>query len=192
MDIRRHGSGNVGASNAAQALGFRPAVAVAAFDALGKGLLPVVVAWAWGLDTWVQGAVGVAAIAGHNWSPYIGMTGGRGVSVAIGAVLGLLMWREVIVAGVLFGLGGRLFVKDTSLWTLCALAALPLLTWLFGQPAALTWTAVAVGLVIVAKRVTGNWESLTSEGRWYTVTANRIVWDRDVSSKEAWLSRRES
>ena len=191
LDIRRFGSGNVGASNAAEALGVGPAVAIGAFDCLGKGVLPIVLAKAVGLDAWVQGLVGVAAIAGHNWSPYIRMTGGRGVSVAIGALLGLLMWREVLIVGVLFGLIGRLILKDTALWTLVALLTLPPLTYVFTEPAALSYTAIAIALVIVAKRVTGNWEGLSSGERWYRVVANRIVWDRDISSRESWISRRE-
>ena len=191
LDIRRFGSGNVGASNAAEALGVWPAVAIGAFDCVGKGMLPVLLARAAGLDAWAQGLVGVGALAGHNWSPYIGLTGGRGVSVVIGALLALLMWREVLIVGVLFGLIGRLIVKDTALWTLVALVVLPPLTYVFTEPAALSYTAIAIALVIIAKRVTGNWESLSSEGRWYRVVANRIVWDRDVSSRESWISRRE-
>ena len=191
LDIRRFGSGNVGASNAAEALGAWPAVAIGAFDCVGKGMLPVVLARIVGLDAWAQGLVGVAAIAGHNWSPYIGMTGGRGVSVAVGALLGLLMWREVLVFGVLFGLIGRLIMKDTALGTLAALIALPPLTYLFAEPPALSYTAIAIALVIVAKRVTANWERMAPGERWYRVIVNRVVWDRDVSSRESWISRRE-
>ena len=165
-------------------------MAVGAFDCLGKGLLPVLLAQAAGLDTWAQGLVGVAAIAGHNWSPYIGMTGGRGVSVAVGALLGLLMWREVLVIGVLFGLIGRLIVKDTALGTLAALLALPPLTYLFAEPPALSYMAVAIALVMIAKRVTANWERMAPEERWYRVIVNRVVWDRDVSSRESWIGRR--
>ena len=192
LDLRRFGSGNVGASNAAEAMGPWPAVAIGAFDCLGKGALPVVLAGAAGLETWVQGLVGVAAIAGHNWSPYIGMTGGRGVSVTGGALLGLLMWREVLIVVLLFGLLGRLLVKDTALWTLCALVALPLLAYLLGQPPELGYTAVGISVVTIAKRVTANWEGLPPGIPWYRVMANRVVWDRDISSRESWIGRRHS
>ena len=191
LDIRRFGSGNVGASNAAEALGRWPAIAIAAFDCLGKGMAPVLLARAAGLDAWAQGAVGVAATIGHNWSPYIGLTGGRGVSTAAGALLGLLMWREVLVIGVLFGLIGRLIVRDTALWTLVAMLALAPLTYIFSQPPALSYAAVAMALVLLAKRLTGNWESLDPGSPWYAVMANRVVWDRDISSREAWIARTE-
>ena len=190
LDIRRFGSGNVGASNAAEALGRWPAIAIGAFDCVGKGMLPVLLARVFGLDTWAQGLVGVAAIVGHNWSPYIGMTGGRGVSVTTGALLGLLMWREVLVIGVLFGLMGRLIVKDTALWVLVALLALPPLAYLFAQPAALGYISIAIALVLFAKRLTANWESLSPGLPRYRVVANRLVWDRDIASRDAWVGRR--
>ena len=191
MDIRRFGSGNVGASNAARALGTWPAVAIGAFDCVGKGLLPILLARAAGLDTWVLGAMGVAATAGHNWSPYIRMTGGRGVSVLTGALLGLFLWREVLIVGVLFGVIGRLVLKDTAFWTLVALVALPLLAFVFAEPPVFICTTIAIGLVIVAKRMTSNWENLASDEEWYRVMANRVVWDRDIASRESWISRQE-
>lgn len=143
-----------------------------------------------GLDTWAQGLVGVAAIAGHNWSPYIGLTGGRGVSVTTGTLLGLLMWREVLVIGVLFGLAGRLIVRDTALWVLVAALSLAPLAYVFTQPPALGYISIAIALVLLAKRLTANWEPLSPGTPWYRVMANRLVWDRDISSREAWVGRR--
>ncbi len=155
-------------------------------------MLPLLLARLAGLDTPAQGLVGVAAIVGHNWSPYIGLTGGRGVSVTTGVLLGLLMWREVLVIGVLFGLVGRLVVKDTALWVLVALLSLAPMTYIFSQPPALGYISVAIALVLLAKRLTANWEPLSRGAPWYRVMANRLVWDRDISSREAWVGRRGS
>ena len=143
------------------------------------------------MDAWGQGLVSLAAIMGHNWSPYIGLTGGRGVSVVTGALLGLLMWREVLVIGILFGLIGRLIVKDTALWVLAALLTLAPLAYVFSQPPALSYIGIAMALVLLAKRITANWESLSPGRPWYVVMANRVVWDRDISSKQSWVGRRE-
>ena len=192
IDIRRFGSGNVGASNAVEAVGLWQGIAVGAFDCVAKGALPIVLARATSQGAWVQALVGVAVVAGHNWSPYIGFTGGRGVATAIGVLLGLSMWRELLVMTVLLGLVGRLIMKDTAFWTLVSMLALPPLTYLFAEPPALTYTAIAIVLVVIAKRATANREAVPEGRRWHRVLANRIIWDRDVSTRERWTTRRES
>ena len=77
VDLRKFGSGNVGASNVLAATSKRWALPVALFD-LGKGILAVMLArWA-GLETSLQFAVGIAAVFGHNWPVFLGFRGGRG------------------------------------------------------------------------------------------------------------------
>lgn len=101
IDIRRVGSGNIGATNLGRALGRPWGVACFLLDAL-KGAVPVVAfgAWrgTWGLplaDTaanptaeWL--AVAAAAILGHVFSPWVGFRGGKGVATAFGAMVA--MW----------------------------------------------------------------------------------------------------
>jgi acyl phosphate:glycerol-3-phosphate acyltransferase len=90
IDLREHGSGNLGATNTFRVLGPRIAAPVMAFDIL-KGLLPVVLftqwddslRWQWEL------AYGMAAILGHVFSVYMGFRGGKGVATAAGVFLGL-------------------------------------------------------------------------------------------------------
>jgi acyl phosphate:glycerol-3-phosphate acyltransferase len=90
IDLRHHGSGNLGATNTFRVLGPRIAAPVMAFDIL-KGLLPVVIftqwdnslRWQWEL------AYGFAAIVGHIFSLYMGFKGGKGVATAAGVFLGL-------------------------------------------------------------------------------------------------------
>jgi acyl phosphate:glycerol-3-phosphate acyltransferase len=90
IDLRQHGSGNLGATNTFRVLGPRIAAPVMAFDIL-KGLLPVVLftqwddslRWQWEL------AYGMAAILGHVFSLYMGFRGGKGVATAAGVFLGL-------------------------------------------------------------------------------------------------------
>lgn len=182
----------MGASNAVEAVGLWQGIAIGAFDCVAKGALPIVLASATGQGAWVQALVGVAVVAGHNWSPYIGFTGGRGVATAIGVLLGLSMWQELLVMAVLLGLVGRLIMKDTAFWTLVSMLALPPLTYLFAEPPALTYTAIAIVLVVIAKRATANREAVPEGRRWHRVLANRIIWDRDVSTRERWTTRRES
>jgi len=93
VDLTQVGSGNIGASNVMRTLGVKLGVAVWLADLL-KGLVPVI--WAGlllgtRLDNpwpWLAG-VGLAAVLGHCFSPYLRLRGGRGVSTSLGVILGL-------------------------------------------------------------------------------------------------------
>ena len=110
IDLRRHGSGNLGATNTFRVLGAKVAAPVMVFDVL-KGFLPVILFsalgagwdgtgdWRWGL------AYGAAAIVGHVFSIYMAFKGGKGVATSAGVFLalapmavgiGLLTWLIVL------------------------------------------------------------------------------------------------
>jgi glycerol-3-phosphate acyltransferase PlsY len=90
IDLREHGSGNLGATNTFRVLGARIAAPVMVFDVL-KGFLPTLLfprwddraAWSWAL------AYGAAAILGHMFSVYMKFRGGKGVATAGGVFLAL-------------------------------------------------------------------------------------------------------
>lgn len=88
VDLRAVGSGGTGATNVLRTLGVKASLAVFVLDFL-KGFLPVVVALRAGLDPSWTGAVAVATVAGHCWSPFIGFKGGKGVATGAGAALAL-------------------------------------------------------------------------------------------------------
>ena len=89
IDIRQHGSGNVGATNAFRVLGKRPGAAVLAIDII-KGIVPVVVV-AGLLAPYVLGhiACAVAAVCGHNWTCFLNFRGGKGIATTLGVLIGL-------------------------------------------------------------------------------------------------------
>ncbi len=191
VDLRDFGSGNVGASNLAVLAGYPVALTLGAFDTFGKGTLPVLIAGhVLGQDLYVQGAMGIAAVVGHNWSPYIRFTGGRGLSTAIGASVGLLMWREALVQVFLIAFVGRLVFKDAGLWTLVAVLAAPILAYFFRQPPELVYVASCMAAVLVLKRLTANWTLPRQDGL-LGVMMRRLLWDRDVGRKEEWTTRRQ-
>lgn len=108
VDIRKHGSGNIGATNVARVLGMRLGLLVFALDVL-KGLLPVLIAGmihgvAGRVDPpeehswWWLGAV-VAAIFGHMFSPWVGFRGGKGVATGLGAMLGVFPTLTIAALG---------------------------------------------------------------------------------------------
>lgn len=85
VDIRQVGSGNSGATNVLRSLGKGPALIVAVFDIV-KGVLAVMLGRALGLpDVWAA-LCGVAAVIGHNFSPFLGFRGGKGVATSFGVV----------------------------------------------------------------------------------------------------------
>ena len=191
IDIRDYGSGNVGAANVGEHVGRWTGIGLGAFDMLGKGTLPIVVARLLDQSLAAQGAVGAAAIAGHNWSPYIGFTGGRGLATAGGVLLGLLMWKEILVAIVLIVVLGRLVTRDVAFWTLVALLTVPPLAYLFGQSSELVYMLFGIALLLVLKRLTANWETPVRDGHSVPgVLLRRLVWDRDVARRLEWMVRR--
>ena len=108
VDLRKHGSGNLGATNTFRVLGAKVAAPVMVFDIL-KGLLPVVLFTRWdGTDDWRWGlAYGAAAIVGHVFSIYMRFRGGKGVATSAGVFLalaplavgaGLAVWLAVLAA----------------------------------------------------------------------------------------------
>jgi glycerol-3-phosphate acyltransferase PlsY len=108
IDLRRHGSGNLGATNTFRVLGPKVAAPVMVFDVL-KGLLPVVLFTRWdGTGDWRWGlAYGAAAIVGHVFSIYMRFRGGKGVATSAGVFLalaplavgaGLAVWLAVLAA----------------------------------------------------------------------------------------------
>ena len=89
IDLREHGSKNLGATNVYRLLGWRWAVSVALIDVL-KGVVPVaVIAPRAGGPAWLAVACGIAAVLGHVFSPYVRFKGGKGVATAAGMFLAL-------------------------------------------------------------------------------------------------------
>ncbi|MCC3144812.1 glycerol-3-phosphate 1-O-acyltransferase PlsY [Halanaerobium sp. Z-7514] len=98
-DVRNYGSGNIGATNVARVMGLKAGVLVAVFDIL-KGFLGVLVGQAIigdPVSVYVL-LVAMAAIAGHDWSIFLGFTGGKGVATTFGVILRLYPLAFLIYA----------------------------------------------------------------------------------------------
>ena len=126
IDLRQHGSGNLGATNAYRVLGAKVASVVMAFDA-AKGAVPVLLFPRWiettQPDLWAI-AFGVAAIVGHVRPVFLlWKGGGKGVATASGVFLGLA-WLPTLLA---FGVWLLVLLSSgyVSLASLCAAVVLP-------------------------------------------------------------------
>jgi glycerol-3-phosphate acyltransferase PlsY len=88
VDLRAIGSGNIGATNVARALGKRWAIAVLAADA-AKGFVPVWLGRRLGLSPSVVALAGFIAIVGHMFTIFLRGRGGKGVATSLGVALAL-------------------------------------------------------------------------------------------------------
>ncbi|PYO87434.1 MAG: acyl-phosphate glycerol 3-phosphate acyltransferase [Gemmatimonadetes bacterium] len=150
IDLREHGSRNLGATNVYRILGWKYAIPVALFD-IAKGVAPVLL---FSHPAWLSVAVGAAAVLGHMFSPYVSFKGGKGVATAAGMFLALAP-VAVLLAIVVWGLCLRL-TGYVSLSSMIAVASVPLSVWLLGFPhdsLYVFWASVAlVALIIFAHR----------------------------------------
>ncbi len=187
VDIRRYGSGNVGASNAGQHVGRGCFFVVVAFDALVKGTASVGLARALGLDLNYQALAALIAIAGHNWSAYLGFSGGRGLSVASGGLL-VLAWKELAALLGVAALGWLVF-RSAGLWFGIAMLLLPIWALLFREPVEIVVYCVALLLVGALKRVLSNPGTAPKGLRWRDMAVPRLLYDRDTPSAGDWTKR---
>lgn len=98
VDIRQHGSGNIGATNVTRVLGRDWGMACFVLDFL-KGLGPVLLArWVWPSGSAVPVVVALAAVVGHIWPVYLRFKGGKGVATSLGALAALAILNVVVAA----------------------------------------------------------------------------------------------
>jgi acyl phosphate:glycerol-3-phosphate acyltransferase len=88
IDVREHGSGNIGATNVYRVVG-KPAGAMVFVLDVAKGLVPPLVGAAWGLSVPWQVGAGLAAVVGHSYSPFLRFRGGKGGATSFGVLLGV-------------------------------------------------------------------------------------------------------
>ncbi|MFA5087813.1 MAG: glycerol-3-phosphate 1-O-acyltransferase PlsY [Candidatus Omnitrophota bacterium] len=132
IDIRKHGSGNVGATNTFRVLGKGPGIIVLLVDVLKGAIATAVIADAFGIHQVSAYIVsGLCAVAGHNWTIFLNFKGGKGIATSLGVLIGLTIKivsiRPVLLLTVLFWLITFLFSGYVSLASLVAAAGLPLL-----------------------------------------------------------------
>ena len=122
-DVRRVGSGNVGATNAMRAAG-KGAGALALLLDVGKGVAPVLAARSLQAPPVVVSCVAALAVLGHVYSPFLGFSGGKGVATGAGA-LGALAPAAAGLAALVF-LATVVWKRYVSLASIAAVAAFPL------------------------------------------------------------------
>jgi len=192
IDLRRYGSGSVGATNLTRATSKWAGMSAGAFD-FGKGMLMVWAAQAVGLGIGAQVAVGMAVIIGHNWSVFLRFSGGRGILTTLGVALILPLVHGLTPWGVIAGLSivavCLLVLRNLPLGVAGGVASLPLVSWGVGEPLSLNLGFLAMFLVVVIKRLAVPRAAIAASLSTREVLFNRLLFDRDIRDREAWIHR---
>lgn len=168
-DLRREGSGNIGAANALRTLGKRGAAAVLALDAL-KGFAPTLAA-GFAAGPTAAAVAGLAAVAGHCWSPFLGLRGGKGVATLFGSLFAL--WWPAGCAFTAVWIATAVASGYASLASIvAALAMVPVLWFGLGSPG-MIYGFIAAVLVLVRHRENIERLRLGTENRLSLLKAKR-------------------
>jgi acyl phosphate:glycerol-3-phosphate acyltransferase len=130
-DLRKSGSGNIGAMNALRTVGKKGAVAVLLLDA-GKGIVAVLLARYLTQDTSGASLAAVCAVLGHCFSPWLGWKGGKGVATAFGAIFAL-SWPAGLVCVAVWALGALVLTRYSSVGSMLAMLAAPFALFFFSR-----------------------------------------------------------
>jgi acyl phosphate:glycerol-3-phosphate acyltransferase len=148
VDVRKVGSGNVGATNVARGAGKKAGLLTLLGDAL-KGLIPVLLVRFLDLGELPLACTAVAAFLGHLFPIFLGFSGGKGVATGLGVFLGLAPYA-ILLALVLF-LATFALTRIVSLASLVATAATPLLLFFLAYPGERFIAGVVIALLIVVR-----------------------------------------
>lgn len=205
VDIRAHGSGNIGATNVLRVCGKKPGISCLLLDLL-KGFLPVVLAVNllpiegraiqvpvgflanWATVVPESGALGgqvvhiltaLAAVIGHNHSPWVGFKGGKGVATSAGVLLALMPFGVLLLLvvwmAVFFG------TRYVSVASIVAALSLPMMTlygsWTHGRIQDGTWNKPLFALSLLIALMVA-WKHRSNVQRLRAGTENRFEWGR--------------
>ncbi|MEW6054038.1 MAG: glycerol-3-phosphate 1-O-acyltransferase PlsY [Nitrospirota bacterium] len=145
VNLKKVGSGNIGATNVLRSLGKWPAALTLIGDIL-KGTMAVVIGRLFEVESGIEGLIGISAILGHNFSVFLGFRGGKGVATSIGvllvyapvaALLTLVLWLTVVF-----------LTKYSSLGAIVSLGILPF-TFLLMYPGEREKLIIAISIAVI-------------------------------------------
>jgi glycerol-3-phosphate acyltransferase PlsY len=184
VDLRERGSGNIGASNVWQSAPRWLTVPVGLLQ-IGQGLAAVLVAVALDQGDAVRAACGLAAVIANDWNPWLRLEGGRGIGATIGVLLALApVALGAFIAIAVAGVALRAVPQGVAL----ALLSTPVAAAVAGEPAATSVACGALAGIALAKRLLAN--EFPDASAPSDVWRNRLLLDRDVRDREAWVRRR--
>lgn len=145
VDVRDHGSGNVGTTNVFRALGKKAGIMVLVCD-MAKGFVPALLAARF-YPSWLAIILAVLPVVGHMYSIFLRGGGGKGVAAGAGVILAL-MWQIFVVLVVVFVVV-LLVSRMVSLASIFATIGFAVFTFVFTEPLAYRIAAVLVAAVVL-------------------------------------------
>lgn len=146
IDVRTVGSGNVGATNVARALGKAKGLLTLIAD-VAKGFIPVFFAFKLGLSHTAIALVGAAAFFGHLYPVFLKFQGGKGVATALGVLLAAAPSAALLAVGVF--VVAAYFSRIASLSSMAAALVAPLAVWALSYPPPTIIQCLVFALMIV-------------------------------------------
>ena len=151
-DIREEGDRNPGAGNAYRIIGPKAGIAVGAAD-IGKAAIAVLVARVVTGSMGAEMAAGVAAVAGHNWSIFLQLRGGRGAASAVGVFIALVPIPAIPLA--LVSLLLLPIVRSATVVLGLLMIPMPLLVWITGASYYIVAYSVALPVMVGVRHYFG-------------------------------------
>ena len=160
------------------------------FDLLIKGFLPIFICSdsVLSLDLNIKILCGLLSLIGHNWSIFLNLKGGRGITTLLGIILALdynlfVLFTGIVAIGYLFSP-----IKDAALWWIISILCTPIYTMLLTLSIELTIFTIMLSSVIILKRLVSNNAKLKIK-----LTLNllllRLFFDRDIYDRKKWINR---
>jgi glycerol-3-phosphate acyltransferase PlsY len=150
IDLRKVGSGNIGATNVLRAVSKEAALLTLLGD-IGKGAIPVAIAKTLAMDTFDTGIIGISAILGHNFSLFLKFKGGKGVATSIGVLL--IFSPYVALFTIMLWLLTAKWSRYSSLSALVAFGLLPLSIYMLDYSKDKIIIAIAITVLIFIRHI---------------------------------------
>ena len=194
VDLRKHGTQQVGGGNLWRTTSRKLGLTVGVFDFF-KGMLMVMIASRLGLDAGEQLTVGLAAVVGHNWPVFLRFHGGRGIATSLGIIIimplindDMTPWATIafFVAGVIV----IIFTRRTPVPILVGMIMLPVFSAIFQESISVTMGFLAMTLIVIIKRLTAQPSIEARRIGMGRLIWNRLLYDRDIGDRKAWIHRK--
>lgn len=158
VDIRKFGSGNVGATNALRLLGKKTGITVLVLD-IFKGTLAVLLLTRLSGPEYINHKelvpllLGISCICGHIWTVFLRFKGGKGVATSLGVLLGLGitikgLWY-VLLLTIITWVVSFLIIRIVSAASLLAAISLPVYTWLNSHNKGLIFSSIIISAIVI-------------------------------------------
>lgn len=150
IDVRKEGSGNIGATNLYRTVGRKVGVMTLVGDCL-KGMLPVLAVKFSSLPADYAAWVGLAAFLGHVFSVFLKFRGGKGVATALGVFLALSPLAVAIALGVFVVL--MLVWRYVSLGSIAAAAVMPIAVWALDGGRVMSVVTMLIAVIVIVRHL---------------------------------------